>query len=438
MNPLRLLRAGTATRSLLPLSVSIMALCTPRLIAATETWNIFTGTNNWSVGTNWLDGTAPAGGDDTLDALFCATGADTYTANNDIVCLLLNTLTFTSNSTGLVTIAGNTLDFNLDNTFPAINQNGSGTVSIDAPINATNDLTLAGTGSGIVTINGAISGVGGLTFGGGNWQLTNTGNTFTGAISINTGSFVELKPAGPAPQNVSLALGGATLLGNNAPLTIDGGTLKVTTLGSGNIDATRSITFGNAGGILDLRNSNTVDPLTQGGNISNVAGNNLTLVLNNAADAPAVIKFNGGHCGLSNNNPNDGNIGTGNNALRFQALTGSGPMRIEVTNGAVLRGSTGASGTINAPITVRGVIGGDPTSGPNGTVNSGVSLNMGRYALDNQNVTNHTQGITFQGAVQVSVVGTTRALDGNITVAGTASGAPGFVSFSGRGTNTEL
>jgi fibronectin-binding autotransporter adhesin len=430
-----MLCATTATRSLLPLSVSVMALCTPQLIAATETWNVFTGTNNWSVGASWLDGTAPAGGDPTLDAIFGGTAADTYTANNDIISLLLNTLTFTSNSTGLISIAGNTLDFNIDITPPAITQNGSGAVSIDAPINATNDITLNGTGSGVVTINGAISGFGGLTFGGGNWQLTNTANSYSGAVSINTGSFVELLSAGPAPQNVSL-----TQLSGSA-VTIDGGTLKLTTLGSGTIDVNRSITFGNAGGILDLRNSNTVDPLTQGGNISNAAGNNLTLVLNNAAGAPAVIKFNGGQFGLSNNNPNDGNVATGTNALRFQALTGSGPLRIELTNGALLRGSTGASATINVPITVRGVLvssGGDPTSGPNGTVNSGISLTTGRYALDTNNVTNHTQGITFQGAVQVSVVGATRALDGNITVAGAASGAPGFVTFSGRGTNTEL
>jgi autotransporter-associated beta strand protein len=435
MNPRKLIRAGTAKRSLLPLSVSVLTLCTPRLIAATETWNVFTGTNNWSVGASWLDGTAPAGGDPTLDAIFGGAGTDTYTANNDIVFLLLNTLTLTSNSTGVVSIAGSVLDFNVDNTPAAINQNGSGAITIDAGINATNDLTLAGTGSGVVTINGAISGGGGLTFGGGNWQLTNTGNTFTGPISINTGSFVELIPAGLPPQSVSLALGGATLLGSNAPLTINGGTLKVTTVGSGNMNVGRTITFGGSGGILDLRNSNTVDPPTQGGNI---AGGDLTLVLNNAAGTPAVIKWNGGQVGLSNNNPTDGNIATGTNALRFAALSGTGPLRIELTNGAVLRGSTGGSGTINVPITVRGAIGGDPTSGPGGTVLSGISLNMGRYVVDSQNVTNHTAGITFQGAVQISVAGSTRALDGNITVAGTASGAPGFVAFSGRGTGTQL
>src|SRR4029450_8925492 len=101
----------------------------------------------------------------------------------------------------------------------------------------------------------------------------------------------------------------------------------------------------------------------------------LTLLLNNAADTPAIIKFNGGQVGLSNNNPNDGNIGTGANAVRFASLSGGGPLRVELTNGALLRSSTGSSGTINSPLTVRGVIGGDPTSGPNGTVLSGISLN---------------------------------------------------------------
>ena len=69
MNPLFLIRAG-AKRSLLPLSASILALCTPSLIAATETWNVFTGINNWSVGSSWLDGTPPIGGDLTLDTIF--------------------------------------------------------------------------------------------------------------------------------------------------------------------------------------------------------------------------------------------------------------------------------------------------------------------------------------------------------------------------------
>ncbi|HET6406273.1 MAG TPA: hypothetical protein VFG14_00195, partial [Chthoniobacteraceae bacterium] len=430
MNPRIRIRAGKATRSLLPLSVSILTLCNPRLFAATETWNNFTGVNNWSVGANWLDGSAPIGGDPSLDAVFGGTSAVSYTANNDIVSLLLNTLTLTSNSSGLVTISGNLLDFNFDNTAAAITQNGSGTVNIDNDINANFDLVLGGTGSGLVTLNGAISGFGGMTFGSGNWRLGSINNSFSGNININTASFVELKPVGPAPQSVSLAQFGA-----GGTLTIDGGTLKLTTVGTGNMNVGRSITFGASGGILDLTNSNTENPPAQGGNI---AGGDLNLTLNNAASAPAVIKWNGGQVGLSNNNPTDGNIATGTNALRFSALSGTGPLRIELTNGAVLRGSTGSSGTINVPITVRGVIGGDPTSGPDGTVISGISLNTGRYALDSQNVTNHTAGITFQGAVQASVVGTTRALDGNIIVAGTASGAPGFVAFSGRGTGTQL
>lgn len=430
MNSTKLIRAAAARRSLLPLSVSVLALCTPRLFAATETWNVFTGTNNWSAGTSWLDGTAPVGGDLTLDAIFGGSGADTYTANNDIASLLLNTLTFTSTSSSVVTLSGNLLDFNTDNTPAAINQNGSGAVQINADLNATSDLTLGGTGSGLVTINGGILGNGGLTFGSGNWQLGSTNLTFAGNININAGSFVELKPAGPAPQNVNLSL-----FGSGGILTIDGGTLKLTTAGTGSMNVGRAITFGFAGGTLDLRNTNLQNPPAQGGHIT---GGDLNLTLNNDASSLAVIKFNGGQLGLTNNSATDGNITTGNNALRFAALSGTGPLRVELTNGAMLRGSTGGSGTINVPLTVRGVIGGDPTSGPNGTVLSGISLNMGRYGLDSQNVTNHTSGLTFEGAVQVSVVGTTRALDGSITVAGTASGAPGFVAFSGRGTGTQL
>jgi fibronectin-binding autotransporter adhesin len=430
MNSTRLTCARAAKRSLLPLSVSIVALCTPRLLATTETWNVFTGTNNWSAGASWLDGTAPVALDTTLDVVFGGAAADTYTANNDIVSLFLNTLTFTSTSSNAVTVSGNLLDFNADDTPAAINQNGSGAVQINTDINATSDLTLGGTGNGLVTINGGIFGNGGLTFGSGNWQLGSANLTFAGNININAGSFVELKPAGPAPQSVNLSQ-----FGLGGILTIDGGTLKMTTAGTGSMNVGRAITFGTAGGILDLRNTNLQNPPAQGGHIT---GGDLTLTLNNDPSSPAVIKFSGGQLGLSNNSATDGNITTGNNALRFAGLSGTGPLRVELTNGAMLRGSTGGSGTINVPLTVRGVIGGDPTSGPNGTVLSGISLNMGRYALDSQNVTNHTAGLTFEGAVQVSVVGTTRALDGSITIAGAAGGAPGFVAFSGRGTGTQL
>ena len=78
------------------LSASILALSAPWLPAATETWNVFTGTANWALDSSWLDGTQPLGGDPALDLIFGATGAATYTANNDIIGLLLNTLTVTS------------------------------------------------------------------------------------------------------------------------------------------------------------------------------------------------------------------------------------------------------------------------------------------------------------------------------------------------------
>src|SRR4029450_11902623 len=98
-------------------------------------------------GTSWLDGTPPIGGDLTLDAIFGGTGADSYTASNDILNLLLNKLTFSSSSSGVISISGNLLDFNADNIPAAINQNGTGAISLDTDINATTVLTFGGTGT---------------------------------------------------------------------------------------------------------------------------------------------------------------------------------------------------------------------------------------------------------------------------------------------------
>ena len=61
--------------------------------------------------------------------LFGATGAQTYTANNDLTGILVNTLTLNSTSTAAVAISGNSLAFRTDDTAEAIPQSGSGAVT---------------------------------------------------------------------------------------------------------------------------------------------------------------------------------------------------------------------------------------------------------------------------------------------------------------------
>jgi hypothetical protein len=168
---------------------------------------------------------------------------------------------------------------------------------------------------------------------------------------------------------------------------------------------------------------------------------NLPVTTGSSAAAPtAVIKFNGGQFGLSDPTaaPNWNN---GGNALRTSSLSGNGPLRIELSNGAMYRAGNGGSGTtgiVTLPmaITYAGVNGGDPSSGPNATVNAGTSLTTGRISNDSFFILQVPQGLFLQGALQFNNANAARAYDGNITLQGAASGNPAYVAFSGRSTGT--
>jgi hypothetical protein len=205
--------------------------------AANFTWNGNTG--NWSDPTQWAQG-VPANNFDT-DLLFLGSGSASYTSTNDIAgTFSLNSITLNSSSTASSTIAGSGLSFVTDTTAsvtPSITQSGSGAFTISNPLTATNALTLGGAGTGVVALGGVISGSGGLSFTGGNWQFTNAANTFTGGLSVGTGSFLELIPAATGNQAVNLTPGATGYLGSNVGNTssINGGTLKVTTRGTGGL-----------------------------------------------------------------------------------------------------------------------------------------------------------------------------------------------------------
>ncbi len=223
---------------------------------------------------------------------------------------------------------------------------------------------------------------------------------------------------------------GSGLLGTSPTITLDGGTLKLTPQGAGQLQfgTDRTIAFGATGGTLDLTN-------TVGGNLANGSTDTLAITTTAGATSPAVIQWNGGATGLSTNTTNSGDWVLTSNALRLRTLSGTGPLRIEVTNGALLRASIttgGVDNTIATPLTLRGVLGGDPTSGPAGTISSGTSLTTGRYMFDNNRIT-YSGGLTFEGAMQVVPANRSTAMNGNITV---ASG--GYVGFQGRSTGTNL
>ena len=431
-------RQSSFVKTLSTSIASLLAITTVSSHAATATWNAFgAGPFQWNAGASWLGGVQPNVSDATLDVLFPAGGGATVT-NNDFTGLFLNSLTFNGGAGETASIAGNSLDFRTDGTLPTLTQNGTAAVTISAPVVATNLLTLNGTGNGLTTITGAVSGAGGIAVAAGNWWIGSAASSYTGGLNI-TGGTLTVGGVGAAPQSVNITVGAATVLGGTGnAVTINGGTLKLATSGAGNITlgAARPITFGGSGGILDMVNVNAVSSTTQGGGLVN-AGGDLTLTLNNTAGNTAVIKFNGGQLGLSENNSTNANWNLANNVLRLNPFTGTGALRIELTNGAMARASLAAGGTDAAntfanAMTVRGVVGGDPTSGAAGTTHSGISLTTGRYMVDSARVI-YNGGITFEGALQMLPNARASAVNGALTVA-----SNGYIAFGGRGTGTNI
>jgi hypothetical protein len=434
----------------------VIAAPASRLIAADFNW--LNADGMWNQMVNWQEGLVPVSGL-TTDLLFGGSAAAGYTSTNDLPApFQLNTLTFKNTGSAGVIIDGADLSFLTDNTGPTITHNGSYSVSIknNVFLGPTHRLTLVNNGTGTVSLDGVISGGEPVATGGGylivdegKWRLTNSANSYVGGTLIRPGAVLELLAAGPSPQSNYLDRFSVSLLGNASGnesenrVVMNGGTLRVLTSGIGAISVgmNRQITFSTNGGTIEMLNTNADDPMVQGGHI---LSGEFALVINNP-NGPAVFAFNGGQLGLSSIAiPTSGIWNSGENALRFSNfnVVTPGTLRVELSNGAMVRAGTSAGGlgseAVDIPFVVRGVVGGDPTSGPDGTVNTGTTRNVGRVVLDRSAEITYSRSFTFQGALQVSPVGRSRSLNGNLVVAGTSSGTPGYVSFTGRGATTEL
>lgn len=388
---------------------------------------------NWSEPSAWMDALVPVSAATTTLRFG---GMSAYTATNNLATpFLLNSLHLTSTGTSIA-LAGteNSLQFTSDVAVaPTIVQDGSSAVTISNPLIASSTLNLGGAGTGLVTLKGVISGAGALSFAAGQWQVSAV-NTYTGITEIGSGATVILGSADAGIHPVSLASGsGGTLrLGTStSAIQINGGTLKATTRGSGTITVGRGITFTNAGGILDLTNINDADTGVQGGAITTGA---IAFTTATAAASVSVVRWNGGQFGLSSNSRTDARWVDSENAnlLRVASYLGTGALRFELSNGALMRsGPAGGIINVSMPVTYRGVAGGDPTSGPVGLVNPALALNLGRIAVGSSLTA--VSGLRYEGALQVAATNGARMLNGPITIGGSGGGGPvGVVTFSGR------
>jgi fibronectin-binding autotransporter adhesin len=428
-----------------------IAACSSLSHGATWVWNAPSGL--WSDPLNWL----PVGVPESVATTEIVFGGIGAVSTNDLPnSFTLNRLSLNLDGVASPVIGGGVLNFAKSGELnPAILQGGGANVVLQTGITGADPLRLAGGGTGVVELAGKVSVQAGLTVESGYWRFRNVANDFSGGLTINTGATLEaVATSGPsvATRTTSSLLGAGT--GN--PIDINGGTLKFGSTGAINSNGTGGhimlgggtfgapqplpIRFGPNGGVVDLVNTNPQSPGVHAGTIgfSNPGyGGDLGLTLNNTA--PAVVRFNGGELGLSSfSDPGGGDWLIRENALRFTPMSGNGPIRVELSNGALARaGSNIQVAVYQGPFTYRGSAGGDPTSGALGVVNSGISRGIGRVAF-NRSTVHYNGGLFLEGSLQFAAVLGASAINGHVTLQGVETGFPAYVSFSGRATNNRL
>jgi autotransporter-associated beta strand protein len=228
--------------------------------ASGQTWNNFAGTNNFNVAGNWLEGTVPVSGATTV-LNFGGTGADAYTAVQNISNpLIVNRINLTSSAGGPVIIGGTTPQ-TAANTFrfagagAMVNHTGSGDVTLNAPLQHNSDVTYHVAGPGKLIVLGNYSQTGGA------FGLTKTGpgvlqwggpergigNSLGGDINVLEGTIVLGNSAG-------------SFLSNNGVVTIaSGATFDFANNGEdlGSLQGAGTLAIANANANIGLDNGST-------------------------------------------------------------------------------------------------------------------------------------------------------------------------------------
>lgn len=289
------------------------------LSADSGTWS-FNNNGIWDDDTHWTGASFPNLDDNAiLDDTFITKDITITIPDYQIE---LATVTFSS--THQYTLTGG--DFGLRDVGAGntLIQNGSGNVLISSKVYLDSSQTWTGNGTGKVTIQGPLDS-------GSTTDLTKSGtftlafsgsedNTYTGTITVNTGT-LELSKTGGA-----IAITGDLVIGDG----IGGANADVVRLFHGNQIANTSLVSVKSSGLLDLNNhSNTVGGLVlEGGNITTGTG---TLTLNgdvtgNASSQTATVS---------------GKLGLGGADRTFTIASGSTPSGKDMDVSAVVRGSGG-------------------------------------------------------------------------------------------------
>ncbi len=332
------------------------------------TWGFDTG-GNWSAA-NWAGGTNNPGGVGTTTVFGSA-----ITANRTVTLDAARTVGYlVFNDNNQYTLAGSqTLTLQASGGSSQINVSGGGSARIEAPLALANDLvvnqnsagatleitgTVSGTnrnltvgGSDATIISGAIqTGTGSLTkLGTGTLTLSNTSNSFSGAITVADGVL---------SISNELHLGATS---STADLTLNGGTLRIAGADVTVATSARNLLLGASGGTIDTVNNLLWDNGISGAGALNKTGTG-SLTLQTATTFTGPLNINAGSVILAGGNDriNDSVAVTVANGATFDLNTRSDTIGSLAGAGTVTNSGATAStltfGGLNSDTTFSGTI----------------------------------------------------------------------------------
>ncbi len=389
-------------------SVTVLALSLP---ADTHTWTGATSAN-WSVSTNWNEGTAPAPGESNVILVF-PQGAANQTNTNDIVGLVVDSISITTAASySIYSISGNGITLNSSLTFSNPGSGGyyphwyipltlGGSVTIassgrQSKLNGTIDLNgqaLAFDCTGDLDAEGVISGTGSITKNMSGPLTLTAANTYSGPTSVYGGSIYihhgsALGESGSgttfySSSSFGLSQGPFT---SAEPITFAGGR-EVYAYGQNTLSG--AIILNND---VDLHSANASDQLTISGPISGTGGiiksSSGTLVLSGTGTYLGTTEINDGDLSvtgsITSNVTIDGATArlTGGGSVGSISFGSSGGTVYPSIDGIpdTLTSNGGFSGTADATF----LVGMDATQASRLAVNGTVSLGGAALTIDLQ------------------------------------------------------
>jgi fibronectin-binding autotransporter adhesin len=327
-----------------------------------------------------------------------------------------------STTIGIISFGGGTLQFSAANQTDYSSRFSSGATqaySIDTNGQTVNWGTASSSTGGTLTKLGA-----------GTLNITTTGNTWSGATTIDGGI---LKVAGLANINTNSSIGKGSVAGSAADLVFGGGTLQYT--GSSATSTNRLFTIGDANALtatLDASGTGTgtisfisTGALGFGGSGARIltltgtnTGNNTFApsVANGTGGATSLIKSSTGTWALAGNNSYSGGTTLNAGQLNINSATALGTGTFTIAGVSVIDSTVSPFGPLtnnnaqnwNADFTFAG-------SNSLDLGNGAVSMSASRQ------VTVSANNLTVGGAISGSTFGLTKAGAGNLTLNGNSS-----------------